>query len=247
MNTTRRTTVVALGVAGLLAAGLATASAQNPQDAARTSALASATVGDRALASTLTFNREEERMARDLYAAIADLYDGARPFSMITTSEQQHFEAVGRLLATYGIVDPAAGRAAGSYADPALQALYDGWLTKAKASLSAAYQAGVELEQRDIADLTKAMAASPQDDVDAVLGNLLKASGNHLNAFQNAASGATRTMGNAQGRGFGMGNGHPGNAPGQSDKRGQGQGRHAGMGATGRPGPATGGCPNTTS
>ena len=49
------------------------------------------------LAEALAFTREEERMARDLYAAIADRYDGARPFSMVTNSEQRHFEAVGTL------------------------------------------------------------------------------------------------------------------------------------------------------
>ena len=69
----------------------------------------------------LIFSREEERLARDLYQAFSDQYDGARPFSKIVASEQRHFDAVGRLLTQYGIDDPAAGATAGSFSDATLQ------------------------------------------------------------------------------------------------------------------------------
>ena len=238
MNRIVRTSAVTLGLAGLLAVGLGAANAQTaltPLGAPSVAAASGTT-----LATTLTFNREEERMARDLYAAIADLYDGARPFSMITRSEQQHFDAVGRLLETHGIADPSSGRAAGSYADPTLQKLYDGWLADAKKSLDAAYQAGIELEQRDIADLEKSIAASTQTDVDAVLGNLLNASRRHLTAFQAAASGELPATGFGPGRGQGQG-------PGAGMGAGNGMGRHGGTGGNGPMGNGTGDCPYTTS
>jgi len=165
------------------------------------------------LAEALTFAREEERMARDLYAAIADLYDGARPFSMITNSEQQHFDAVGALLTRYGVDDPAEGAEPGVFENATIQALYDGWWEDAQASLDAAYQAGIELEQRDIADLEDMIAADYPSDVDAVLSNLLKGSQNHLAAYQRAADGTLGTgpQGNqARGTGAGMMNGGAG-------------------------------------
>lgn len=236
MNTIARTSVVTLGLAGLLAVGLGAANAQSQYTGAGTPTVA--TAADATLTSTLQFNREEERMARDLYAAVADLYDGARPFSMITRSEQRHFDAVGRLLDTYGITDPSSGRKAGSYADPTLQKLYDGWLADAKRSVDAAYQAGVELEQRDIADLEKSIATSTKTDVDAVLGNLLSASRRHLTAFQNAAGGDLTP------NGFGPGQGQ---GPGAGNGTGSGMGRHGGMGGNGRMGGGTGDCPYTTS
>ena len=160
------------------------------------------------LAEALTFTREEERMARDLYAAIADLYDGARPFSMITNSEQRHFDAVGALLTRYGVEDPAEGAEPGVYADATLQALYDGWWDDAQASLDAAYQAGIELEQRDIADLEGMIAADHPSDVDAVLDSLLRGSRNHLAAYERAADGTLGTGTGPQGdRGRGPGAG----------------------------------------
>ncbi len=169
------------------------------------------------LAQALTFTREEERMARDLYAAVADLYDGALPFSMITNSEQRHFDAVGTLLDRYGIDDPAAGSEPGTYADADLQALYDGWWADAQQSLDAAYQVGIELEQRDIADLEGMLDSDLPADVQGVLENLLQGSRNHLAAYQRAASGDLTTgmgtgarAGNGNARGMG---GYAGDCP----------------------------------
>ena len=169
------------------------------------------------LAEALAFTREEERMARDLYAAIADRYDGARPFSMVTNSEQRHFEAVGTLLTRYGVDDPAQGAEPGVYANATLQALYDGWWEDAQESLDAAYRVGIELEERDIADLEGMIAADHPADVDTVLGHLLQGSRNHLAAYQRAADGELGTggaygPGGPGGPGAGMANRGSGNA-----------------------------------
>ncbi len=53
----------------------------------------------------LLLMREEEKLARDVYDALADIWD-LRAFSNIAGSEQTHMDAVGRVLATYGIPDP---------------------------------------------------------------------------------------------------------------------------------------------
>lgn len=143
------------------------------------------------VAKTLSFMREEERLARDLYAAVAAAHDDARPMANITNAEQRHFEAVGGLLATYSVADPSLGRAPGDYAYPELTALYQKTLSSGSASLAGAYAAGVSIEKADIADLTQAMAQTTDARIDAVYQNLLTASEQHLAAFEAAQSGTT--------------------------------------------------------
>ncbi len=229
MNRTIRTTATALGMGVLLAGGLAVGTAVassadgTPRAAvglgqrmgtgtpARTTAPATTTsaTASTELADALAFTREEEKMARDLYAAVADLYDGARPFSMITTSEQQHYDAVGALLDRYGIADPA-GTENGVFQDAAIQDLYDAWWARAQTSIDEAYRVGVELEQRDIADLQDLLAAAHPSDVDAVLASLLRGSERHLAAFDRAASGDLTTGRMGAGMGTARGTGGPG-------------------------------------
>ncbi len=159
--------------------GVTTTSPAAPATAATVASLSSDEIAG------LVFSREEERLARDLYTLLADRYD-ARPFSMIAASEQKHFDAVGTLLARYGIADPSAGAQPGVYADPALQALYDGWKADASVSLSAAYAVGVQLEKRDIADLQRLQDATARADLDRVYAQLEKGSWRHQAAFSGA-------------------------------------------------------------
>lgn len=207
-----RTTAITLG--GLaLGAGAWTAVAA-PRETLPTDTTVSA-----AVASDLAFSRDEERMARDLYVAIAAKYDNPAPFSMIATSEQRHFDSIGVLLVRYGIPDPAAGKSAGTYANAEIQKLYDILLAQSKTSLAEAYKVGVAVENRDIADLKDSMATATQADIDRVYGNLLNGSQMHLQAFTDATNGvvtthtgtgmqqgyATRGMGNGLGAGYGTG------------------------------------------
>ncbi len=245
--------LTALAVLG----GTLTATAASP---APTSAFGSATASvstvstdSPAFAADLAFAREEERMARDLYAALAQMYGGAAPFANITISEQRHFDAVGRLLAGYGIADPSAGLAPGSYADETIQQLYDGWLEQGSESLAAAYQVGIELETRDISDLEATIAAIDAADVDAVLGRLLEGSRHHLQAFRSAAAGGTGTghgagpgVGGGQRPGMGAGGGQlPGMGAGPGAENGSGMGPGAGGHGSGRGGGAGCGSPGT--
>lgn len=237
MNANRTRTLV-LGVLALAAfgggAGIAATTAASAAPvtsvAAGVSGVGQLAAADPALAARLTFSREEERLARDLYQHFSDRYAGARPFSMIVRSEQQHFDAVGRLLSSYAVPDPAAGRAPGDYADPQLTQLWKQWTSQGSASLQAAYQVGVELEQRDIADLDKAIAATTQADVKQVLGHLVAGSRNHLRAFTAAASG--QTVGSCDGTGIGNGPG-AGNGPGTGHGPGMGNGPGTGRGPAG--------------
>ncbi len=225
MKTTTRNVVVVVSAAALV--GLtATAQAINAPPAQTTTAtfVTAADLED-GLTEDLQFSREEERMARDLYAALAKEHDDARPMSRITTSEQQHFDRVGALLEQYGIDDPSKDLAAGEYADGELQKLYDEWFADGKESLDDAYQVGIELETRDIEDLKSMIADTSQADVVAVFSRLLAASENHLAAFTAAAEGTLPTgAGQGMQNGPGMQNRGPGQGPRQGDQR-QAQGQ----------------------
>lgn len=166
----------------------------------------------------LIYTREEERLARDLYRMFAEQYDGARPFSRIASAEQRHFDAVGKLITQHGLDDPSAGAAAGRYSDATLQGLYDQWYAQGMQSLPDAYQVGIDLEKRDIADLEEAVTASQTDSVRSVLENLKDGSENHLAAFERAASGQQAS--GQQGVGCQSGSRQSGDGPGAMHRQG---------------------------
>jgi hypothetical protein len=177
------------GMAVLLGAGLAgtaVATAQNP-----TASASSATaVTDDTRTADLSFSRDEERMARDLYTLFGQTYDAAI-FTRIAASEQQHFDAVGALLTSNGITDPAVGQPAGTYANADVQKLYDQWKAQGLTSVQDAHAVGVALEQTDIADLQGFLARNSEADAQRVFTHLLAASQHHLDAFTNAVNGGT--------------------------------------------------------
>jgi hypothetical protein len=134
--------------------------------------------------ATLVAMAQEEKLAHDLYAAFAGKYD-AVVFDRIAAAETRHLAAVRTLLDRYGIADPAAGRSAGQFSDPTVQATYDKLLAQGQAGRSAALRAGVTVEQTDIADLTDALDGLSAPDVVQVYTQLRAASQHHLAAFQN--------------------------------------------------------------
>ena len=73
------------------------------------------------------------------------------------------------------------------FTDPVLQALYDELIARGSLSLDAAIQVGITIEEKDIADLSAAIAAEHEVDVTAVLERLLAGSENHLRSFERLA------------------------------------------------------------
>lgn len=202
--------VLAGGMALLLGAGLA-GTAVAAQTTLSTGTATVAMAADESRDADLAFTRDEERMARDLYTLFAQTYE-AQVFDRIAASEQQHFDAVGTLLSTYGVADPAAGQPAGTYANAEVQALYDQWKAEGLESQDAALAVGVALEQADIADLEDMVARATDADVQRVFTHLLAASRHHLVAFTNNSDG-TVCAGN--GDGMGAMNGPRGDGRGQ--------------------------------
>jgi hypothetical protein len=164
-------------------------------------------------AAGLAYMREEEKLAQDVYARLADQYD-ARVFANIARSETQHMQTVKSYLDAFELADPAAGRAAGSFENDELQTLYEGLLSQGATSWEEAVAVGIAIERRDIADLEARIAATDRTDLTAMYENLLRASENHLDAFTRQLDG---TAGGADGRGGGAGYG-------QGAGRGYGEG-----------------------
>ena len=148
-----------------------------------TAAAAAAPVDDAAaLAASLQFIIEEEKLAHDVYVELGAVW-GLHVFDSISESELRHQEAVADLLAAFAIADPRL-EAVGSFSDPVLQALHDELVASGSASASAAAEVGVAIEQKDIVDLQAILDTAPPSEVVEVLQRLLDGSTRHLEAFE---------------------------------------------------------------
>jgi hypothetical protein len=162
--------VGALATASLLPAGKAIAATQTTL---------TLTADEKA---DLIFMREEEKLARDVYLTLHDIW-GTPVFANIATSEQQHMDAILNLLNTYKLPDPTVGKLVGEFVNVELQALYNALITRGKQSALEALLVGGAIEETDIEDLNAAMATSRLRNIDKVYQNLLNGSYNHLRAF----------------------------------------------------------------
>ncbi|MFF7639829.1 DUF2202 domain-containing protein [Streptomyces canus] len=133
--------------------------------------------------ATLAGMAEEEKLAHDLYTAFAARYD-ARVFERIVAAETSQLSAVRTLLDRYDVTDPTAGKSAGEFTDPGLQATYDRLAKQGEDSLAGSLKAGRTVETDDIAALTKALSGLTAPDTRQVYTNLLAASERHLTAFE---------------------------------------------------------------
>ena len=125
---------------------------------------------------------EREKLSRDLYAAFAARYH-IPVFTRIAAAETRHLDATRTALAAYGAGDPTAGKAAGTFAAPAVQASYDRLLAQGTASQDAALRAGQAVERADITALSTALKGLTAPRLQHVYTSLLDASRTHLATF----------------------------------------------------------------
>jgi len=149
-------------------------------------------------AAALLYMREEEKLARDVYNQMYDLW-GIPVFQNIAASEQKHMDEIKMLLDRYDLADPAL--APGEFTDPDLQTLYDQLVAQGSISVTDAMNVGVLIEQTDIADLQERLALTDNADLQLVFNNLMSGSYNHLAAF----SGEQGNNGQANGQQVGHG------------------------------------------
>jgi hypothetical protein len=106
--------------------------------------------------ASLSFIREEEKLARDIYLALFNLW-GKNVFTNISNSESTHMGAVLVLLDKYDLEDPAAGLDFGVFVNTELQSLYDELLAHGQVSLVQALEVGAMVEEVDILDIQTAL------------------------------------------------------------------------------------------
>lgn len=130
----------------------------------------------------LLFMREEEKLARDTYLTLYDLW-GLEIFSSISSSEQKHMNAILTLLKKYKLPDPAAGNEIGEFTSPALQTLYNSLIAMGEQSGLDGLKVGGIIEETDMRDIAAAIGHSQHEDVTKVYETLMCGSRNHLRSF----------------------------------------------------------------
>ncbi|GAB4214500.1 MAG: DUF2202 domain-containing protein [Rhodoferax sp.] len=137
--------------------------------------------------TSLTFMREEEKLAQDVYTQLATVWGSqSRVFGNIARSEATHTEAVRQLLMRYSLPDPAATLTPGLFQNTTLQGLYTELVAAGTPALMEALKVGAAIEEIDMIDLNRALLEIDNPDIVLVYQNLLKGSRNHLRAFVNA-------------------------------------------------------------
>jgi hypothetical protein len=131
----------------------------------------------------LLFMLEEEKLARDTYIYLNDLWS-VNQFANIKNSEQTHMDAVENLLIqnniAYSILP------VGEFADQNLQNFYNQFVADGAISLSIALQIGATIEDLDIVDLEDYMDLTTNTDLISVFEGLQCGSRNHLRSFISA-------------------------------------------------------------
>jgi len=130
----------------------------------------------------ILFMREEEKLARDVYLKLAEIWD-RNVFTNIGASEQRHMDEVLLLIDKYGLTDPVADNDIGVFEDVTLQALYDDLIARGSASEIEALKVGAAIEEIDIIDLEQYLEATNNPDIVQVYGDLLSGSMKHLQSF----------------------------------------------------------------
>lgn len=130
----------------------------------------------------LLLMREEEKLARDVYAELFSAWD-VRVFSNIGSAEQTHMDSVAELLDRYDIADPVTNDRQGAFTNTDLEDLYTSLVDQGGESVVDALRVGALIEELDIADLNTLIAQTDNEDLRLVYENLLAGSHNHLQAF----------------------------------------------------------------
>ena len=131
----------------------------------------------------LQFMREEEKLARDSYIVLGDLW-GLPVFANISRSEQSHMNGVKQMLGKYQVPDPISDESnVGSFVDPELQALFDDLMAAGEDSVMAALYVGGTIEETDMEDIQHWIDLADHEDIIGVYESLLCGSRNHLRAF----------------------------------------------------------------
>ncbi|MFO0682305.1 MAG: DUF2202 domain-containing protein [Sandaracinus sp.] len=134
------------------------------------------------LPADLCFLREEEKLARDVYLALA-ADSGLAIFDNISMSEQTHTDAVAAVLSARGIADPVTDDTPGAFIDPTLDALHTSLVEQGRGDAVAALRVGATIEDLDLHDIATFRSRTTEADALALYDALACGSRNHLRSF----------------------------------------------------------------
>lgn len=131
---------------------------------------------------------QEEKVARDAYITLGDLYPDENTFASIQISEQRHIDSARGLCETYGVdISGVDEDSVGNFVIDVLQELYDTVIEEGSKGLLESLQMGELIEVTDIKDLNHAINdLDMPDDVVRVYESLREGSYNHLESYQQA-------------------------------------------------------------
>ena len=133
--------------------------------------------------AALLFMLEEEKLARDTYTYLEDLWE-INQFSNIKKSEQSHMDAVSGLLDQYNISYTQLSY--GEFNNPDIQKLYDQFIDYGSENRANALEVGANIEDLDIVDLANFINATTNSAMIKVFESLQCGSRNHLRSFVTA-------------------------------------------------------------
>ncbi len=132
----------------------------------------------------ITYMREEEKMARDVYDSMYAKWN-MNPFGNIRRSEQMHMDRMKALIEAYKLADPVVANndKPGIFSNTTLQRFYNEFVATGSQSLANALKVGARIEELDISDLEERKTKTGREDIISVYNYLIMASENHLRAF----------------------------------------------------------------
>ncbi|WP_299872718.1 DUF2202 domain-containing protein [uncultured Cocleimonas sp.] len=107
----------------------------------------------------LMFMREEEKLARDVYLKLGEMYPDSPIFGNIDDSEQQHTTAVKEMIEKYGLEDPNTNDNVGAYTGAEygwyFTEKFDQLVTRGSISELEALYVGAFIEELDMMDINQ--------------------------------------------------------------------------------------------
>ncbi|NOR49491.1 MAG: DUF2202 domain-containing protein, partial [Desulfuromonadales bacterium] len=132
-------------------------------------------------AEMLTFMREEEKLARDVYIEMFESWD-AVIFSNIADSEQQHMDTLKKMIDKYDLPDPVLA-GLGQFTNEDLQEKYNELVDAGSISYIDGLYVGATIEELDMVDIQHAIDVTSHIDIITAYQNLLEGSKSHLRAY----------------------------------------------------------------
>jgi len=129
----------------------------------------------------LSFLREEEKLARDVYIFSYNKYQ-IEVFNSISNSEQMHMNSVLSLMNIYGIPD-SASEEIGVFNNQDLQDIYDSLIIQSDISSLEALTVGAIIEDLDINDIDLFINNTTKEDILTVYDKLTCGSKNHIRSY----------------------------------------------------------------